>query len=233
MLCPKHLVSVNKKNLYAIIDSMRLNLGLKKIVTFIIVLMLGFCLGGFLNLFFNESTNLDSVVRKIKAALPSIKDTDPPLADPVSREFGILIPKIGVNAPIIADVDGSDKGDYLWKIKDGVGHFKALEIKDFTVDGAFPGEVGNIFIFGHSQIPGGDLSNYQGVFNQIPEMNEGDQIIIFYQNERFNYQVEEGKVVEKNDFEYLGPTEVETLTLMTCWPLGFENQRYIIRAKRI
>ena len=56
---------------------------------------------------------------------------------------------------------------------------------------------------------------------------------MYYQGEKFEYRVVEGKVVEKTALEYLKHTDEETLTLMTCWPLGFENKRYIVRAKRI
>ena len=94
------------------------------------------------------------------------------------------------------------------------------------------GEDGNIFIFGHSQVPGGDMSDYRGAFNDLPNIKEGDELIFYYQEKKYSYRVYESKVVEKTAFEYLGHTTEETLTLMTCWPLGFENKRYIVRAKR-
>lgn len=151
---------------------------------------------------------------------------------PVSPEFTLIISKLKINAPVLANVDGTNPSEYLWKVKQGIAHFRKTKTKDYDVDGAFPGEGGNIFLFGHSQIPGGDMSNYQGIFNNLEKLIPGDQVVVFYQGERFEYEVETGRVVGKHELQYLGPTSEETLSLMTCWPLGLDVRRYIVLAKR-
>ena len=183
----------------------------------------------------NSSQNkLVGMIQRINPAkvLSSFQIREPKI-DPISKDFGLVIPKIGVNVPVVDNVDGSNEKEYLWKLTEGVGHFKALKTPEMEVDGAYPDQGGNIFIFGHSQIPGGDMSRYQGVFNQLSDLQKGDKVVVYYQGEKFEYRVVEGKVVEKTALEYLKHTDEETLTLMTCWPLGFENKRYIVRAKRI
>lgn len=151
---------------------------------------------------------------------------------PASPYFGLWIPKIGINAPIL-DVDGSNEKEYLPNILRGVGYYQHKELPEVTVDGSFPGEGGNIFLFGHSQIPGGSLENYQGVFNDLHKLVAGDRIVVYYQGQAFEYEIFEAKVVSKHAMEYLARTESETLTLMTCWPLGLDVKRYIVRAKPV
>ncbi|MBU1110561.1 sortase, partial [Patescibacteria group bacterium] len=147
-------------------------------------------------------------------------DLSQPEQIPVSDDFSLLIPKISINVPVIPNVDGGNLSEYLWSVTQGVAHFKHKEFANITVDGAFPGEGGNIFLFGHSQIPGGDTGDYKGVFNSLPKLINGDSIKVVYQGAHYEYVVSEGKVVSKKALEYLEPTGEEVLTLMTCWPLG-------------
>lgn len=169
--------------------------------------------------------------------LVGLDDADPhsnqPEIKPIDPDFSLIARQIGLSAPVVANVDGSNKGEYLWQVKQGIAHYKHLELPEVTVDGSLPGQVGNIFLFGHSQIPGGDTSNFQGVFNDLHRLLPGDLITVYYQGERFNYEVEEGRVVGKDALSYLERTPRETLTLMTCWPLGLDVRRYVVRAKRV
>ena len=153
--------------------------------------------------------------------------------DPLNTEFSIMIPAIQVNAPVKAEVDGMDVASYEPEVLQGVAHYKHKVVDGFTVDGAYPGELGNIFLFGHSQVPGGDMSNYSGVFNDLSKLSIGDEIMVFYQGQKYVYRVYEGQVVTRNQIEYLAPTDEETLTLMSCWPLGLDVKRYIVRAKPV
>jgi len=57
-----------------------------------------------------------------------------------------------------------------------------------------------------------------------------DKLIVYYKGEKYEYRVIEGKVIEKTEVYYLERTPEETLHLMTCWPLGFNNQRYLVTA---
>lgn len=153
--------------------------------------------------------------------------------DPVNREFGIVAPQIDVNAPVFANVDGSNEKNYLPNVLRGVAHYQHKKLDTVTVDGAVPGQVGNIFLFGHSQIPGGSLENYQGVFNNLEELIVGDIVKIYYQGEEYRYEIKSGQVVTPDAVELLEHTETETLTLMSCWPLGLDWKRYVVRAERV
>lgn len=150
-----------------------------------------------------------------------------------ASNFNISIISLDINAPVTKNVDGSRKEKYLPNVLQGVAHYQHKVLPDVTVDGALPGEPGNIFLFGHSQIPGGDTSNFKGVFNNLPNIKIGERVQIFYQGNSFVYEVYEAKVVGKNEISYLEKTPQETLTLMTCWPLGLDIKRFVARAKRV
>ena len=47
------------------------------------------------------------------------------------------------------------------------------------------------------------------------------------------YVVRRKKIIEPEDFSVLQPTgDKETVTLMTCWPLGIGTKRLIVVAER-
>jgi sortase A len=136
-------------------------------------------------------------------------------------DFYLKIPKINVTAPILQNVDPANKSDYDEKLADGVALMPKM---------ALPGEKGNIFIYGHSSAV--EHSSYEEIFAHLNDLNTNDEIDIKYNNRDFSYKVVSKKIVDKNDLSVLDPTPDETLNLMTCWPIGTNNQRLIISAKR-
>lgn len=186
--------------------------------------------GGFMN---HGVTTRNKVSERTTAAVLGTRLVFPSLAiTPISSEFGLVVEDIGVNAPIL-DVDGFNEKEYQSNIFQGVGHFRKRLFLTDLIPAAYPGDKDNIFLFGHSQIPGGDTGHYKGVFNNLGQLENGDFIVVYYQGQPFYYEVYETGVVEKTALEYLTKTKDETLTLMTCWPLGLDIKRIIVRAKRI
>ncbi len=153
--------------------------------------------------------------------------------EPANREFGLLIPKLGVNAPVRGNVDGSQEWAIAPQILKGIGHYRRGPLGPVTVDGAVPGQKGNIFLFGHSQILGRSKEDYAGVFNDLEELKEGDLIEVYYQEDKYQYRVTTGQVVDKTDLKWVEHTDQETLTLAGCWPLGLDWKRYVVQAERI
>lgn len=139
---------------------------------------------------------------------------------PEIKEFGIKIDKIGVLAPVIKDVDGTKKSAYNKALQKGVAHYKGT---------ALPEQGSNIFIFGHSsQILG--KGPYAEVFARLNDLEKGDRVVIYFQGKEFEYSVFDKKVVAKDDVSVLKPTKKEQLTLMTCWPIGSNAKRLIIKS---
>lgn len=137
------------------------------------------------------------------------------------KDFGIKIDKIQILVPVIKDVDGANKTVYNEALKGGVAHFKGTSL---------PSVGSNIFIFGHSSSL--EQNDYSTVFVRLDELAINDEIIVYFQNKKYTYKVFDKKIVEKNDLSVLNPTPKEQLTLMTCWPIGTDEQRLIIMASK-
>lgn len=135
------------------------------------------------------------------------------------EDFHLVIPSLNLEAPIIADVDGSNKDEYFKALENGIAHFKGT---------AKPGEGSNIFIFGHSSFYRNKPGNYKEIFKDLEKMKSGDEIILWYQKKEFRYQVSEIKVVNPDQVSVLGPTPKEQVSLMTCVPPGTTLKRLMI-----
>lgn len=144
---------------------------------------------------------------------------------PVSEEFGIVIPKIGANARVIPDVDWEDGAVYQRALTEGVAHARGT---------AKPGERGNVFLFSHSGVDFLEANRYNALFYLIDKLNPGDDIVVFFEGQKFEYRVVEKKKVAPEELEYLkGSEDQKTLTLMTCWPAGTTLQRLLVIAQQV
>lgn len=139
--------------------------------------------------------------------------------DPKIKEFGLKIEKLNILVPIIKDVNGENKTAYNKALNDGVAHYKGT---------ALPGQNSNIFIFGHSSTIF-NKGNYATIFASLNDLEKGDEAQIFYQNQIYSYKVSAKEIVEKTDIEVLNPTKKERLTLMTCWPVGTNSKRLVVK----
>ncbi len=148
----------------------------------------------------------------------------PKTIKPVDKEFGIVIPKIGANAKIIENVDPFNSKEYQWALTKGVAHASGS---------AFPGHVGNTFLFAHSSVDWYIANQYNSVFYLLHKLEKGDKIEAYYKKSKYVYEVTEKKFVEASDVSYLykGNKDTSTLTLMTCWPPGTTYKRLIVQAK--
>jgi LPXTG-site transpeptidase (sortase) family protein len=144
---------------------------------------------------------------------------------PKDTEFDILIPKIGANARIFPNVDVSNSNNFLPVLKQGVAHAAGT---------VFPGMQGNIYLFAHSTDNFWNVGRYNAIFYLLKNLTVGDQIVIYYQNKRYDYQVSETKIVDATDISYIvnGRTSgQETLILQTCWPPGTTWKRLLVFAR--
>lgn len=142
---------------------------------------------------------------------------------PVSAEFGIIIPKIGANAPILPNVDAGIPGEYLPALQKGVAHAAGT---------VFPGVSGNIFLFAHSTDAFWNIGRYNAIFFLLKELDKGDEIDVFFQGKRHIYRVVNTMVVDPSQTQYLTDrTPYEQLTLQTCWPPGTTLQRLLVVAR--
>ena len=186
-------------------------------VSFIILSIIFVIILGYFSVYYSktiaarESTNL---VQK-----PTPKTAPKEEIDPKIKEFGLKIEKLNILVPIVKDVNGENKTAYNKALNGGVAHFKGT---------ALPGQGSNIFIFGHSSTVL-NRGNYATVFATLNNLEKGDGAQIYYQNQLYSYKVSAKEIIEKTDIDVLNPTKKEQLTLMTCWPVGTNSKRLIVK----
>lgn len=143
---------------------------------------------------------------------------------PVDTGFGIVITKINVNAKIFPEIDSQNPQEFLPILKKGVAQAKGS---------AYPGEDGNVFLFAHSTDAFYNVAHYNAVFFLIGKLEKGDEIDIFYQNQRYKYEVTDKAVVSPDMLgQYVKKhTGGKTLTLQTCYPPGTTINRLLVIAR--
>lgn len=152
---------------------------------------------------------------------------DPTVNTTVSDTNKLIIPKLNIDVPVHFGIS-NDTHTINKAMEEGVAHF--------MVPGAaaFPGQVGNTVITGHSA---GDIyssNQYKFIFSGLERLVEGDLIYIDYNKVRYTYRMTGSKTVEPSDVDSLRYTGNKAiLTLITCWPLGTSRYRLLIFAEQI
>jgi len=153
---------------------------------------------------------------------PLANSPTPLKVEPVSQTFGLIIEKIGINAPVIENVSTTNKTLYLKAMRDGVAHAKGT---------AKPGEAGNSYLFAHSSLNFWQLGKYATVFNLLRKLEPEDKIVVLYQGKRFDYRVMKREIVSGFDTEpLLREVSEPVLTLQTCHPPGTTLNRLVVTA---
>jgi LPXTG-site transpeptidase (sortase) family protein len=150
----------------------------------------------------------------------------------VDRDYSTLmsisIPNIGIESVrITPNVESQKEEVYNEYLKHGLAHFQGTPL---------PGDGGNSFIYGHSAIQS-FFSNHSNlaetIFTRLEDIDIGDSISIEKDGKILKYRAKQKKIVEPDDFSILSSKEErETVTLMTCWPLGIGSKRLIVLAER-
>jgi LPXTG-site transpeptidase (sortase) family protein len=142
--------------------------------------------------------------------------------------MAINIPSIGItNINITPNVDSYNEGTYNKYLKQGLAHFKGTPL---------PGDGGNSFIYGHSAVES-FFSTHQNlpetIFSRLGNIEVGEEVDITKDEKVLKYIVRSKKIVSPDDFSILeSQNGKETLTMMTCWPLGIGTKRLVVVAER-
>jgi sortase A len=150
------------------------------------------------------------------------KKSKPTEIIPINTEFSIVIPKINANAKVIKNVDAFDSKIYQQTLTKGVAHAKNTSTPDRS---------GNTFIFAHSAGNWYQANQFNAVFYLLNKLEVGDEIILYYQSQKYIYSVQESKLVKGDELNYMeSKTNQKQLTLMTCWPPGTTLKRLVVIA---
>ncbi len=145
-----------------------------------------------------------------------------------SEYMYISLSSIGIEkVRVTPNVESQDEEVYNEYLKHGLAHFKGTPL---------PGDGGNSFIYGHSAIQS-FFSNHNNlaetIFTRLGDIEVGDSVSIEKDGKLLKYKAKQKKIVEPDDFSILvNQDEKETLTLMTCWPLGIGSKRLVVTAER-
>lgn len=144
---------------------------------------------------------------------------------PVDREFGLLIPRLGINTRILHSINTIKPESYKTLLGQGAAHAQET---------ALPSEPGTTYIFGHSANSMLNTSRHNPVFYPLQYIKEGDDVILFYNQEVQSYKVQEKRIVEASETSYFSlGTSDKRLVLQTCWPPGTTWKRLIVVANPI
>jgi len=156
-----------------------------------------------------------------------LKAPPPITVVPKSTDFGIVIEKIDVNAPVVENVESTNYQQYIAALSKGVAHAAGT-----AVPGSTTSANNNVFLFAHSAANPIDAKRWNSVFYLLRKLEVGDRVTTFYHGHRYDYIVYNKQVVQATDTRYLTTASKEPiLTLQTCDPPGSSLRRLIITAK--
>lgn len=138
------------------------------------------------------------------------------------------ISKINVIVPMIWS-QSNKEADMLKDLENGVNHYMKT---------AAPGQNGNAVISGHSSNYFWAEGNYNYVFKDLNSLENGDVIVVktIQQNGRviiYSYKVTDKFTTSPDDEEIFADTDKPVITLATCWPIGTNLKRLIIKAELV
>lgn len=128
------------------------------------------------------------------------------------RPTHVAIPRIGIATEVVETSVSAAQ----WEVpRYAAGHYWPIS--------AHPGTGGNTIIAGHV--------GYSGIiFHSLPAVQVGDDVYVTAGGHERRYIVQEVLTLLPEDTWVLAPTATETLTLITCIPVGSYTHRLVVRA---
>lgn len=155
----------------------------------------------------------------------SIEALDPTITQTVSADPRLIIPKLNVDVPINFEVPLSG---VMEAMNHGVAHYRIAGAS------AYPGEIGNFIITGHSAGDVYSSNPYKYIFSGLERLEDGDLIYVNYHSVRYTYRVTKKEVVEPSNVAALVvQTDKPLVTLVTCTPLGTSRYRLLVTGEQI
>jgi LPXTG-site transpeptidase (sortase) family protein len=92
---------------------------------------------------------------------------------------------------------------------------------------------------GSNTVMAGHRFTYNGfqrgasTFYDLDKVKQGDDIVVYWQNKRYNYKVTNTLVVSPSQVSIENPTSQPELTLYTCTPLWTSISRLVVQARLV
>ncbi len=159
------------------------------------------------------------------APASEIDALDPTITQTISADPRLIIPKLNIDVPINFNVQMSD---IYTAMMNGVAHYRIAGAN------AYPGQVGNFIITGHSAGDVYSSNPYKYIFSGLERLEDGDLIYVNYKSVRYTYRVIRKEVVEPTNVAALVvQTDKPLITLVTCTPLGTSRYRLLVTGEQI
>lgn len=159
------------------------------------------------------------------APATQIEALDPTITQTISADPRLIIPKLNIDVPIRF---GVALADVMSAMNNGVAHYRIAGAS------AYPGEVGNFVVTGHSAGDVYSSNPYKYIFSGLERLEEGDLIYVNYESTRYTYRVTKKEVIEPNNVAALtASTDKPIITLVTCTPLGTSRYRLLVTGEQI
>ena len=182
----------------------------------------------------NNFTNGDSALALLPSSFEFVENSDIPKLNIEVTPPGmrVIIPRLRSNVPIVGvsestlisrDWDALES-EIQKSLQDGVVHYPGTP---------YPNESGNTVLTGHSSYYPWDPGRFKDVFAVLHQAVVGDEIIMFYDQQKYAYKITDIQKVLPSEVNVLGDSGDDRLTLITCTPIGTNLKRLIITAKPV
>lgn len=153
---------------------------------------------------------------------------DPDASGDTKPIVEISIVKMNISAPMVWSKSENEE-DMLKDLENGINHYPKS---------ASPGQNGNMVISGHSSNYLWAKGDYNHIFKNLDDLTVGDVIAVktIQKNGRviiYSYKVKNKYATLPYDEKIFANTNEPTLTLSTCWPIGTNLKRLIVKAELV
>jgi sortase A len=170
----------------------------------------------------------------VEAFVAPSETTDQPLLVasienmPVGEDDMLVIPKLGLQSPLVYDARSNQENDMQEALERGVVWY------DLPRAHSKPGQIGNSVFLGHSS---GDIfygGEFKYIFSKLNRLSVGDTFYLTYNNTRYIYSIERTEVIWPSELDKLYMDDGNAwVTLITCDPPGSSARRLVIYGKQV
>lgn len=151
---------------------------------------------------------------------------DPDASGDAKPRVFVKINKLGVDAPMVWSASNEEES-MLKDLENGIIHFPKT---------AAPGQDGNVVLSGHSSNYIWAKGNYNHIFKSLNDLEKGDVVMlkVIQRNGRvfvYSYEVKDKFITSPDDERIFAESVTPDLTLSTCWPIGTNLKRIIVKAE--
>jgi LPXTG-site transpeptidase (sortase) family protein len=175
-----------------------------------------------------EKINLNMVSERISyyvsANQGQVSETEDSKNFDLNRPGVLTVPKLRIEVPLVWSRDPST---FDADLQNGVIHYPGT---------ALPGNLGVVYVSGHSSDYIWKRDKFATVFTQINRLSPDDDIYITVYGKdgkvyNYRYKVTSQKVYAPDDQTQFIDSSGRKLNLSTCWPIGTAKDRLIVSAQ--